>query len=139
MGCSLLQGICLVRKDGDHDNFVGLFFTSRDLFYLKRWRSVQFLFPGSKVADLGHSRSGTVQNHHRKVCKMYIAYSDYTISASWPSSCKYHVFFLYSHNELSANSLQLLPWGSRNHCCLRRNQPGFCTVSSFISIIVCMI
>ena len=25
MGCSL-QGICLVRKDGDHDNFVGFLF-----------------------------------------------------------------------------------------------------------------
>ena len=47
-------------------------FSSGDLSYLKRWRSVQFLFPGSKVADLGHCRPGTVQNHHSKVCKMYI-------------------------------------------------------------------
>ena len=70
-----------------------VFCSAGDLSYLKRWWSVQFLFPGSKVANLGHSRPGTVQNHHRKVCKMYIA----TISASWPSSCYYHVFFLHCH------------------------------------------
>ena len=37
-----------------------LFWKDGDLSFLKRWWSGQFLFPGSKVADLGHSRPGTI-------------------------------------------------------------------------------